>query len=144
MILVLINTHWKYNWSYLTNHWLRIKIDTAFSFLHCTQKKLSIKDFFSRFDQICSFLRIWSHLLQKSLLKNFIFSAVWTEIMKRVTRISTRTNSFQCFLNIPQANFSFWKEETFVAFPMIQIHYTCDQNLDYSVALVSINWLVRE
>ena len=35
--------------------------------------KFSIKDFFSKFDQIRSFLRIWSHLLKKSLMENFIF-----------------------------------------------------------------------
>ena len=40
------------------------------------KKKLSIKDFFSKCDQIRSFLRIWSHLLKKSLMKNFIFCAV--------------------------------------------------------------------
>ena len=39
--------------------------------------KFSIKDFFSKFDQIRSFLRIWSHLLKKYLLKNFIFRAVY-------------------------------------------------------------------
>ena len=38
--------------------------------------KFSIKDFFSKCDQICSFLRIWSHLLKKSLIENFIFYAV--------------------------------------------------------------------
>ena len=38
--------------------------------------KLSIKDFFSKCDQICSFLRIRSHLLTKSLMENFIFCAV--------------------------------------------------------------------
>ena len=38
--------------------------------------KFSIKDFFSKCDQICSFLRIWSHLLKKSLMENFIFCAV--------------------------------------------------------------------
>ena len=38
--------------------------------------KFSIKDFFSKFDQIHSFLRIWSHLLKKSLMENFIFCAV--------------------------------------------------------------------
>ena len=35
--------------------------------------KFSIKDFFSRYDQIRSFLRIWSHLLKKSVIENFIF-----------------------------------------------------------------------
>ena len=38
--------------------------------------KFSIKNFFSKCDQICSFLRIWSHLLQKSLTENFIFCAL--------------------------------------------------------------------
>ena len=42
-----------------------------------TQKlKFSIKDFFSKFDQIHSVLRIWSNLLKKSLTKNFAFCAV--------------------------------------------------------------------
>ena len=36
--------------------------------------KFSIKDFFSKCDQIRRKLRIWSHLLKKSL--NFIFCAV--------------------------------------------------------------------
>ena len=38
--------------------------------------KFSIKYFFSKCDQICSRLRIWSHLMKKSLMKNFIFCAV--------------------------------------------------------------------
>ena len=32
--------------------------------------------FFSKSDQLRSFLWIWSHLLKKSLIENFIFSAV--------------------------------------------------------------------
>ena len=35
--------------------------------------KFSIKDFFSKCDQIHSFLRIWSHLLKRSLMENVIF-----------------------------------------------------------------------
>ena len=38
--------------------------------------KFSMNDFFSKDDQMCSFLRIWSHLLQKYLMENFIFCAV--------------------------------------------------------------------
>ena len=38
--------------------------------------KFSIKDFFSKCDQIRIFLRIWSHLLKKSLMENFGFCAV--------------------------------------------------------------------
>ena len=36
--------------------------------------KFSIKNFFSKCDQIRSFLWIWSHLLMKSLMENFISS----------------------------------------------------------------------
>ena len=41
--------------------------------------KFSIKDFFSKCDEICSFRRIWSHLLKKSLMENFMFCAVWEQ-----------------------------------------------------------------
>ena len=41
--------------------------------------RFSIKDFFSKFDQIYSFLWIWSHLLKKSLMENFILCAVEQE-----------------------------------------------------------------
>ena len=53
------------------------------SWYHTAQKmKFSIKDFFSKCDQIRSFLQIWLHLPKKSLMKNFIFRAVsiWLEI----------------------------------------------------------------
>ena len=43
------------------------KISTA------QKMKFSIKDFFSKCEQILSFLWIWSHLLKKSLMVNFIF-----------------------------------------------------------------------
>ena len=38
--------------------------------------KFSIKDLFSKCDQIRIFLRIWSHLLKKYLMENFIFCVV--------------------------------------------------------------------
>ena len=48
---------------------------------HTTQKmNFSITDFFSKCDQVRSFLRIWSHLLQKSVIENFIFCAVTNEL----------------------------------------------------------------
>ena len=42
----------------------------------------SIKDFLSKCAQICSFLRIWSHLLKKSLMENFIFCAVLNQVRR--------------------------------------------------------------
>ena len=44
--------------------------------------KFSIKDFFSKCDQIRSFLRIWLNLLKKSLMENFIFSVVSPVLVK--------------------------------------------------------------
>ena len=38
--------------------------------------KFSIKDFFSKCDQIRRKLRIWSYLLKKSSMENFFFCAV--------------------------------------------------------------------
>ena len=38
--------------------------------------KFSTKDFFSKFEQIHIFLRIWSHLQNKSFMKNSVFHAV--------------------------------------------------------------------
>ena len=38
--------------------------------------KFSTKDFFSKGDQICLKLRIWSPLLKKPLMENLIFCAV--------------------------------------------------------------------
>ena len=38
--------------------------------------KFSIKDFFSKYDQIRIILQILSHLLKKSLMEKFIFCAV--------------------------------------------------------------------
>ena len=49
---------------------------------HCTKNlhqvlyKFCIKDFFSKCEQIRSFLRTWLYLLKKSLMENFIFCAV--------------------------------------------------------------------
>ena len=33
----------------------------------------TVKDFFSKCDQIRRYLRLWSHLLKQSLMENFIF-----------------------------------------------------------------------
>ena len=41
--------------------------------------KFSIKDFCSNCDQIRRNMRIWSHLLKKSLIKSFIFCAFYVK-----------------------------------------------------------------
>ena len=59
---------------------LKIDLTSDLTSLLCSintaqKMKFSIKDFFSKCDQIRSFLRMWSHLLKKFLMKNFIFCA---------------------------------------------------------------------
>ena len=49
----------------------------TFFYITALKMKFSIKDFFSKCDQIRSKLRIWSYLLEKSLTENFIFCAVY-------------------------------------------------------------------
>ena len=68
--------------------YLAILVDTFFVkgglnyiVLITTQKiKSSIKDFFSKGNQIRRKLQIWSNLLKKSLMENFIFWAVYFTI----------------------------------------------------------------
>ena len=45
----------------------------------------SIKDFLIKYNQIRRKLQIWSHLLEKSLLQNFIFCEVNTVILQMNT-----------------------------------------------------------
>ena len=50
----------------------------SFVYVYCTAQKMkfSIKHFFSKCDQNRRNLRIWSHLLKKSLIENFVFCAM--------------------------------------------------------------------
>ena len=61
--------------------------DYRFRTIHRTAQKMkfSIKDFFSKCDQIRRKLRIWSHLLKKPLIENFIFCAMllWSYLLKK-------------------------------------------------------------
>ena len=69
--------HAKSNSQYWISNMPKLKWGMDVDFLHIiyyTNKiKFSIKDFFSKCDQILSFLRIWSHLLKKHLMENFSF-----------------------------------------------------------------------
>ena len=44
--------------------------------LNLQKMKFSVKDFFSKCDRIHKKLRIWSYLLNKSFMDNFIFCSV--------------------------------------------------------------------
>ena len=51
-----------------------IRFIAALVYVTAQKMKFSIKDFFSKCDQIRGKLRIWSNLLKKSLMENFINS----------------------------------------------------------------------
>ena len=52
--------------------------------------KFSIKDFFSKCDQIRNLLQIWSQLLKKSLMENIIFCAVQGYLLAQNLSIKKR------------------------------------------------------
>ena len=56
--------------------------------------KFSIKDFFSKCDQIRRKLRIWSHLLKKSLIESFIFCAV---LLMKIADHKLKKNLVDCY-----------------------------------------------
>ena len=55
---------------------IQFELLTVTSILALQKMKFSIKDFSSKCEQVLRKLRIWSHLLKKSLMENFIFCAV--------------------------------------------------------------------
>ena len=69
-----------------------------FSLSTAQKMKFSMKDFFSKCDQICRKLRIWSYLLKKSLMKNFISCAVFfilqLKIINKITSVKMYVVSF--------------------------------------------------
>ena len=74
-----------------------------YHYLHCTKNEVSIKDFFSKYGQIHRKLGFWSHLLKKSLIGNFILSAVLPlhlplrKISGRVFPELCQTSKIECF-----------------------------------------------
>ena len=72
--------HWTHNGDssrayHSMNYWI----------LFTPQKmKFCMKDFFCKYDQIRRKLRIWSHLLKKSLMENFIFCAVLLSLKHKI------------------------------------------------------------
>ena len=63
--------------------------------------KFSIKDFFSKSDQIRSFLQIGSHLLEKSLMKNFAFCALEEQFCSQKGQVRVCEISLKSVQNLP-------------------------------------------
>ena len=85
--------------------------------MHFTAQKMkfSVKNFFSKCDQIRRFLRIWSHLLKKSLMENFIFCAVlfWTKLS--LTQLIQLTHN----LKLRSLYMALYSESIFISFQYV-------------------------
>ena len=99
---------------------------TPIYFVTFTAQKMKflVKDFFIKCDQISSFLRIWSHLLKKSLIENFIFCAVITRtylslLFHTHTHTRARTHTRLC-VKIPENFFSL------LFHGKISFHFSCN------------------
>ena len=69
----------------------------------------SIKNFFSKCDQIRRILRIWSHLLKKSLMENFIFCAVFSPHYQSGFQLNTGRSIFNGDKTIALSGPKIWK-----------------------------------
>ena len=65
--------------------------------------KFSIKDFFCKCDQICSFLRIWSYLLKKAFRKTSFFCSALIVTISYETFFQS-LYSKRCMKNITQGS----------------------------------------
>ena len=94
---ILIQTHslekfcffiFLHNMRFLNPLTLEISWVSSLTTFTAQKMKFSIKDFFSKCDQIRSFLRIWSNLLKKSTKDNFSFYAlklrIWSHLLKNL------------------------------------------------------------
>ena len=71
-----------YCWLWTIKRWLGFCIYDKTHIYTAQKMKFSITDFFSKCDQMHSFLGIWSHLVKKSVMKNF--SVKYLETFKTI------------------------------------------------------------
>ena len=87
---------------------------------HSKKMKFSMRNFFSKCEQIRSFLRIWSNILKKSLMENFIFCRV-----KEALREAKMTHEMRFSLTFSKKNKGQWMEKKWHSprcepFPLVQ------------------------
>ena len=85
--------------------------------------KFSIKDFFSKWDQIRRNLRIWSHLLKKSFMENFVFcsmSVIFEDIFD-IANISAFPISYMLNFLTSLGQHSVYMKNLILMFPNLNI-----------------------
>ena len=106
------------------------------------KKKFSIKDFFSKCNQICRRLCIYLHLLKKSLMENFIFCVVnWNMVLI----LAVIGNMKPCGSLKKEHTFSTFLLVSFEAFPkhMRGSNWIKFHHFSYSNLLLKRLWLVQ-
>ena len=85
--------------------------------------KFSIKNFFSKCDQINRKLRVWSHLLKKSLMENCVFHALMCKCvfirvhccvhLRSASNVSEKVFTFSLFFQafMCKQNVKMWSQE---------------------------------
>ena len=89
---------WNYSFHFV-RHCFPVNFEKPFKriILYTVHKmKIPIKDFFSKSDQIRSFLRIWSHLLKELLMENFIFVQWWIRSRSVLKILSNIYDAYFC------------------------------------------------
>ena len=71
-----------------------------------TKMKFSIKDFSGKYDQIRRKLRLWSHLLEKSLMENFIFCVVYTWVCRNFVVLTQKSRKVSSLSFLAESNIS--------------------------------------
>ena len=110
--------------------------------------KFSIKDFFSKCDQIRRKLRIWLHLLKKSLMDNFTFRAVYiawkslyemlleelpNNVRLRIVGIEKRSGTSQNWVEHPASNVPFRNKVLAIG---IKTHVKADVKVFWSSSIL--------
>ena len=113
--------------------------------------KFSIIDFLNKSDQISSFLRIWSHLLKKSLMENFIFCAVFLRILtakNTLNKTPALTKSMDMdilVVGISNRRGSYTEIKLLKKFSSYrQNFFLCDRSILYSPLYLLYHWLLTE
>ena len=89
--------------------------------------KFSMKDFFSKFDQIRRKPRIWPHLLKDFLMKNFIFWTVDVAVIFLYSSICLYRDCLRDTINLEKTKFKF-RMSLYVGMVMNVIEYYIKSN----------------
>ena len=80
----------------VTNGYIYASLRSLIVTVNIAQKmKFSINEFFSKCDQILSFLQIWSRLLKKFLMENFFFFVQW-QLEKNLAYLCVKPEMMSC------------------------------------------------